>query len=389
MTRPIGFVGLGKLGLPYAEFLAEQRNVVGFDVSPVVTEKLTLETSLQEVVRNCDTVVICVPTPHEDRFDGSMPTASGESSDFNYSALKSVVSDIHRFGGANIVVISTVLPGTIRRELAPIAGASPIFYMPAFSAMGEVREGLLNPDVKVMGIAKIDNPSLVQSALKVLDLLKMQATLLTWEEAETVKIMYNTYISTKITFANILLDISRSVGNMNVDAVIEQLSTSKRLISSQYLRPGMGDGGPCHPRDNLAMKNFSSRYEMGYDFFGSLMDAREKQARNLATFLSSFGPDVVIVGKAYKPEVDLQDGSYSVLVGHYLAELRKLRSYCEIDQISEYSDGVVFLLSHQDNRYVGMLFPENSIVVDPWRQIANTKMDTFKVVRYGDTRDYS
>src|SRR6202035_2545675 len=110
----------------------------------------------------------------------------------------------------------------------------------------------------------------------------------TWEEAESIKVFYNTFISLKLSFVNMIQDVAMALGHMNVDVVTDALSgASKRIISTAYMQAGMGDGGPCHPRDNIALRSLVSNLGLGYDLFSGVLECREGQARNMAKFLTS------------------------------------------------------------------------------------------------------
>ena len=80
----------------------------------------------------------------------------------------------------------------------------------------------------------------------------------------------------------------------------------------------MGDGGPCHPRDLIAMRYFAAELGLEYDLFGVIAAAREAQARRLADRLVSFDLPVLMTSRAYKPEVPYEDGSSALLVAHYV-----------------------------------------------------------------------
>ena len=108
----------------------------------------------------------------------------------------------------------------------------------------------------------------------------------TWEEAEGIKIFYNTYISAKVGIVNMIQDFAMKIGNMNVDVVTNALANSTiRLQSPKYMTAGMGDAGACHPRDNIALRWLADEYDLGYDMFSTIMGAREIQAKNLGLFL--------------------------------------------------------------------------------------------------------
>ena len=144
----------------------------------------------------------------------------------------------------------------------------------------------------------------------------------TWDECECIKIFYNTFISAKLSLVNMIQDVAERQGNIYVDVVTNALKDSdQRIMGPRYMTAGMGDGGACHPRDNIALRWMSENLGLGYDLFDAIMAAREVQARNLAERLVRTGLPVVIVGKAYKPHVEYEAGSYSLLVGHYVEKI--------------------------------------------------------------------
>ena len=114
-------------------------------------------------------------------------------------------------------------------------------------------------------------------------------------------------------------DVSYKLGNMDVDKVTDALGNSTmRIVSSKYMKAGMGDGGSCHPRDNIALRWLAQDLGLGYDLFEGIMTAREKQAENMARAILKHGKAVCFSSDTYKPGTDLVDGSYSLLVQHYV-----------------------------------------------------------------------
>jgi UDPglucose 6-dehydrogenase len=164
---------------------------------------------------------------------------------------------------------------------------------------------------------------------------------------------------------------------------------------------GMGDAGPCHPRDNIALRYLAEELDLGYDIFDTIMKAREQQAKNMARYIydNRSGLDVYIHGKAYKPGVAYLEGSYSLLVGSYLQEMGIDPYY--IDPLTDPATvpmsvlGCILLAHNQQVTYgysgvnaEQKLYTEilsGSIVVDPWRKFA-TDNAKIKVVHYGNTR---
>jgi UDPglucose 6-dehydrogenase len=223
----------------------------------------------------------------------------------------------------------------------------------------------------------------------------------TWDECECIKVFYNTFISTKIGLVNMIQDVAEKQGNINVDVVTDALAQSTmRIMGPQYMRAGMGDGGGCHPRDNIALRFMAEELDLGYDLFDAIMNARQIQAANVAKTLVSHAKEqnmkIYIHGKAYKPNVEYCDGSYSILIGHYCKEYGVSPTY--IDPLTndnvQPTEPAVFCLAHsasttykytrqtkQDMLYCSI--PDDSVVIDMWRNYENPKCH---VIHYGNTR---
>jgi len=207
----------------------------------------------------------------------------------------------------------------------------------------------------------------------------------TWDEAEGIKIFYNTFISTKVALVNMIQDVAEKSGNMNVDVVTGALERStNRILGKAYMKAGMGDGGGCHPRDNIALRYMAEKLELGYDLFDAIMKAREVQAKNLSTRLvvesSKHNLPIVVLGQSYKPGVEYLDGSSSILTGQYCERFgSKFKvTYDPVEPIK-----AVYLLGHYNSHH-DYDFPEGSVVIDPWRSFTTDK--NIEIIHYGNTR---
>ena len=199
-------------------------------------------------------------------------------------------------------------------------------------------------------------------------------------------------------------DVSEKLGNIDVDVVTKALSNStQRIMGSKYMTAGMGDGGACHPRDNIALRYLAKNLDLGYDLFNSIMISREKQAENIAKLLVKLANEkkleIYIHGKAYKPNIEYCDGSYSLLIGHYCEKLGNKPLYIDplTKNIVEKAKGVILLAHNQKITYPEMskldqanskLYCEildGSVVVDPWRSY-KTSNNKITVIHYGSTR---
>ncbi len=323
----IGFIGLGKLGMPCAEAIAEKGfHVAGYDVKTKSSNHIEIRDSIEEVCRDRDIIFVATPTPHSEGYDGSEPISHKEPKDFDYEAVKKVLAKCNQHMGKtqSLVLISTVLPGTIRRELDPIMTNVKLLYNPYLIAMGTVGWDMINPEMIMIGTKK----GKYETALKAKQLESFYLQVCdnmpriefgTWEEVECMKIFYNTFISNKIALVNMMQDVADKLGNMNVDKVTEALAKStQRITGPAYMKAGMGDGGACHPRDNIALRWLARELDLGYDIFATIMFAREKQAENMALSILKHGKNVYFTSDSYKPGTDMKDGSYSLLVQHYV-----------------------------------------------------------------------
>lgn len=405
----IGFIGLGKLGLPCAtEIAAKNHNVYGYDVEVRKSNTFTICSTMEEVVKKSKIIFIAVPTPHDPDYDGSTPSMHLEPKDFDYSIVKDCLTQVNSVANGQLVVlISTVLPGTTREQFKPLMTNARFVYNPYLIAMGTVGWDMVNPEMVMIGT---EDGTTTGDAKELINFYKTimenspKYFVGTWDECECIKVFYNTFISTKIGFVNMIQDVAMRQGNINVDIVTNALcSAGTRIINSSYMTAGMGDGGACHPRDNIALRYLSKKLDLGYDIFESVMRSREGQAKNFTKYLVDLSEEnnlpIIIHGKSYKPRVSHLDGSYSLLVGHYCNEYGKSVTYidgCVGDDYQPESPAI-FLLAHSatttykywdapesDELYCEI--PKGSIVVDPWRKF---KSKDLTVIHYGNTRQNS
>jgi len=409
--KNIGFIGLGKLGLDCAEVMATKHTVRGYDIYPRTSDMVKV-CSIEETVNESEWIFIAVPTPHEEGYDGSVPSSHMIPKDFGHDAVKDALQKVNQYATTpkKVVLISTVLPGTTRRHFITLLDKQHQFlYNPYLIAMGSVKWDMVNPEMIMIG-TEDGNPNTLAGEL--IDIYKtiMQNNpryeIGTWDECEAIKIFYNTFISAKVGLVNMVQDFAIKIGNINVDVVTNALSRSTmRIMGPKYMTAGMGDAGACHPRDNIALRWLAQEYNIGYDLFDTVMHAREIQAENLAKFLveqaQQHGMSVVIHGKAYKPDVPYCIGSYSTLVGHYVKKLGFNVRYIDpladdtTEVISELVGPCVILWAHNrkityeytgdqaDTKPYCDILP-GSIIVDPWRKLESTS--TVKVIHYGNTR---
>ena len=375
----IGFIGLGKLGMPCAEAISDKGfDVAGYDIIRKSSDKIEIRESLKELVADRDIVFIATPTPHEEGYDGREPTSHREVKDFNYEAVTKVLTKCNQYMNKDqtLVLISTVLPGTIRREFAPLITNTKLLYNPYLIAMGTVADDMINPEFIMIGTKK-GNYETAHKAQQLESFYGMvcedfpRVEFGTWEEIEAMKIFYNTFISNKIALVNMIQDVSQKLGHMDVDKVTQALAKStQRIVSPAYMKAGMGDGGACHPRDNIALRWLAKDLGLGYDMFETIMTAREQQAENMAKAILEHGKNVWFSSDSYKPGTTLVDGSYSLLVQYYVKK-----------HGGQLANGIdtpveVIVRVHESDEFTA---DEKTIIFDPWR----TYPKADNVIHYG------
>jgi len=393
----IGFVGLGKLGLPVAAAIAScGHRVIGYDTNPkrMTKERQSYQEtwfngagdfndylpqidnlhfgSLKEVCATSEIIFVAVQTPHDPRYEG-ITELPDERVDFDYSFLIAAVKSVCEFvkEGTIIAVISTCLPGTMMKYILPLIPKGVHFaYNPAFIAMGTVIRDFLEPEFVLLGA--YDDEAANRMIEFYSSVCNSSIKLMSVESAELAKVAYNTYISFKIAFVNLLGEICHKIPRADVDEVTGALAGAyRRLISPAYLTAGMGDGGGCHPRDNIAMSYLAKRLNLSYDMFEAVMLSRERHARWLASMLKGLGKisklPMIILGYAFKPGTKITTGSPALLVKSFCPEAELVDSILSWGSLIDLKTPAVFLLGCRYLEYASCKFPKGSIVIDPFR----------------------
>jgi UDPglucose 6-dehydrogenase len=414
----VGMIGVGKLGLPC--LLAMEKHggheIYGFDVNEdvlnkirnkrveyfedgvndyLLTSQITVSNKLSEIVKNCDIIFVAVQTPHDTAFEGITPL-SEERKDFSYVYLTSAIDSIcNEISSADsnvptIVVISTVLPGTMERDVIPrlISTGKNInfIYNPYFIAMGTTIHDFLNPEFLLVGRGMNSDLDILR---KTYHFLNAEIVEMSIKSAELTKVAYNTFIGLKLIFVNTLMEICEKI-NGDVDEVTGALIKSdKRLISSMYMKAGMGDGGGCHPRDQIAMSWLAKKLDLSSDIFENVARARDSQTKWLSETLITRSKElnlpIAILGRSYKANVPLTIGSPVLLLEHYLKNAGVLfESFDPHEEKNRYTPNYkcVALLGMNHEEYKNITLESGSLIFDPWNHIDDAGSGV-KVVKVG------
>lgn len=427
--------GLGKLGSPMAAVLAGAgHRVIGVDVNPVLVNSINAgqapveEPGLQELLDAHRSQLSATMDYHQAISKSSVsfiivPTPSKADGKFTNQYVLEVVEKIGQvLKNKNtyhlIVITSTVMPGStggeIQRTLEKAAGRPVgetigLCYSPEFVALGNVVENMLYPDFVLIGESDRRAGDLLEAVYRSYCKNDVMVQRMNFVNAELTKISVNTYVTTKISYANMLSDICDRLPEADVDVVSRAVGCDTR-IGHRYLRGAVAYGGPCFPRDNIAFAAMTRDLGACGDLAVATDKINHYQTARLLNLIQGFSgkKTVSILGLAYKPNVAVIERSQGITLANLLIEKnyavkvydpmalpaakKELHSTVELsaslEACAHHSDILVILMVWKD------MAPEltqalqrntqDCIVIDCWRTLAVEKMPpTVNLVHLG------
>ncbi len=344
----ISVIGLGKLGAPLAAVMASKgHEVVGLDLNPTFVEMINnglapvQEPQLQELIdtsrerlratgdyadaiANSDISMVIVPTPSDPSgvFSNNAVLASMDAIG---RALKQKTS-YHV-----VVITSTVMPGAtngvIRERLERASGRKVgvdlgLCYNPEFIALGTVVRNMLYPDMILLGESDARAGDMLEQIYRTSCENDPPVQRMNLVNAEVVKISVNTYVTTKISYANMLAEICERLPGADVDVVTEALGKDTR-IGGKYLKGAVGYGGPCFPRDNIAFSVLAKGLGVSPDIAVGTDAINRRQADRLVQMVranAAGAKSVAILGLSYKPGTPVIEESQAITLASALLE---------------------------------------------------------------------
>ena len=347
--RRFSVVGLGKLGACMAPAIASRGfPVIGVDVDERVVEclndgrapvhepgleklivdnreRLRATTSHDEAVASSDVTFVVVPTPSDEN--------GGFSIEYVASALRAIGRALAAKDTYHTVVLtSTVLPGSTRLGLLPILEEESgktcgeqfgLCYSPEFIALGTVIRDFLNPDFLLVGESDPRAGDELESCYSEIVVNGAPCKRMSFENAELAKIALNAYVTTKITFANTLADLCERLPGGDVDVVTDAIGLDRR-VGRAYLTGGLGFGGPCFPRDNLALSYVAATLGTKAELAETTQRVNEKLVERVLDHVRPYiEPETTaaVLGLAYKPRSNVIEESQGLAIARRLAGL--------------------------------------------------------------------
>lgn len=417
----ISVIGLGKLGSPIVATLASKGfEVIGVDVNEGLVKEITAgktllnEPNLAGLLKKYRAKIRATTDTKQAVLGSEMtfiivPTPSQENGEFSN---KYILPVIEKLGEALkekksfhlVLVTSTVMPGStqkFQKILEKISGKKcgqdfGLCYNPEFIALGNVCNMLLNPDFILIGESdKKTGDRLVSFYEKYCD-NKPKFARMNYVNAELAKISFNTFVTTKISYANMIAEICEKLPGGNVDAVTGAIGLSS-IIGGKYIKGAVGYGGPCFPRDNVAFISLARNLKAS----ALLAESTHKTNLNQLTRLVEVvlrnlqkGESVGILGLSYKPDTDVIEESQSFLLAKQLSEKGiKLNLYDPIsltnvkkfiDKGAKFTTSAKECIESSNIVLVGTNWPEfkkvsshwfkkTRVLIDPWRMLEGIK----------------
>ena len=382
----VAVIGLGKLGLCTALCLGRKYKVLGIDIDKDNVDAINKKippikendidhylrsypikaTTNYSKIKGYDVSFIVVPTP------------SRKNGSFDNKFIKAAVKNIVKHIGNKkhiINIVSTISPGTMARlkEIFHFRKNISFTYNPEFIALGSVFSDFLKPDFIMVGCDDREAGKKISSIYKKVCNNNPPVHIIKTENAEVAKIALNSYITMKITFANVLANICENIPNGDVDEITKVLGSDKR-IGEQYLRGGMAYGGPCFPRDNKAFTRFCYDKRIT-DIYSHITDRinqwqlfRITQKIERIMNFELKGKEIALLGTAYKLHTNITEESAGKYIINYL-ESRGVK--VTIDSVSINVELVILALPYtvdMENRL------ERKVkVLDCWRNSKHLK----------------
>lgn len=402
----ISVIGLGKLGLCTAACFASKGNrVFGFDANPQTMVDLKLgkcpidEPGLAELlaqagknfvpckdmadaVYRSEMTLIIVPTPSKP--DGRF------SNDYVNAVLEELGVVLKGKSGFHVVdVVSTVMPGTSEGVFEPLLEKTSgkvcgrdfgLVYNPEFIALGTVIRDFMHPDMVLIGASDERSAGITRGLYETLFEKQPRYSMMSPVNAEIAKLSLNCFVTMKISFANELAELCEKIPGGDVDAVTAALGADSR-IGPKCIKAGLGFGGPCFPRDNLAFQ--ASCREHGYeaklgpqvvrinnDIPGRIADIIRENVDH--------GAKVALLGMAYKPGTHIIEQSHAVKIAQEL--LRAGYEVCIFDPaaLGECRKLFADAVEYNDDPYECCSGAAGIVLLTPWPQVRSLVLERMR-----------
>ena len=392
----ISVFGLGKLGAVLAALHANKgHEVIGVDLNnsfiDAINQGITphSEPMLQELIINAKANLSATNNAEEAvlKSDASyliVPTPSDENgifiNDFIISVMNEIGKALRKKDTYHLVVInSTVMPGSCDGEIKSALELSSgrkvgenlgLVYSPEFIALGSVVKDMKFPDLVLIGESDKKAGDIVENIAKSIIESNPEIHRMTMVNAEIVKIAINTFVTTKISFANMLSEICDRLPNADVDVVTSAVGSDTR-IGKKYLKGALGYGGPCFPRDNVALTRLAFKLGAASDVPEATDATNKRQVQRIVNLVSNLGLNskkISVLGMSYKPDTPVIDESQGIMIANQLADLGLAISVNDPQALENAQKVLNSKIQIINNVEAAILDSEVIIITTPWQE---------------------
>src|SRR5579862_2703456 len=331
-------------------------------------ERMRFSTELAPALEHARLLFVAVGTP---------PTYSGDA---DLSAVHAVVESMPASDRHALVMKSTVPVGTgaAIQRIFKAQGKEGFAYVscPEFLKEGSALNDFLHPDRVVVGD---DGDWAGDAVVELYRPLGAPIVRTDVASAEMIKLAANAFLATKISFINEIANVCEETG-ADVLEVARGMGLDQR-IGSHFLRPGIGFGGSCFPKDVSALKQLAGNSGYHFQLLTAVIEVNELQKRRVIGKLqkhlgSLVGKRIALLGLAFKANTDdMREASSLVLAARLQADGAHVRAYDPVaeEEARKMMVGVEFAESALD----AMEGADACIIVTEWPEF--TELDWHQV----------
>lgn len=415
-------IGLGKLGLIFANILAQYSSkVYGFDTNKNIKNiikyniksnepklnylikknknKFFFEDDFKKIVSDTSCAFIVVPTPSKKNkeFDNK----------YILRALLQIGPHLKNKNKYIINITSTVNPGSCRKFIKYLEKKYNvshgkhfiITYNPHLIALGSIYNDIINSDIVLLGSnVKYGHQFLKKLYKKIYGNKISKLQMLNLDEAEISKIAINTYVTMKISFTNTISQIADKETNLDTSKILNAIGKDTR-IGNKYLSLGALYSGPCFPRDNLNFSKYLIKKKLNYSLPKAIDSTNNVQLKRYINIFSKLNklknPSIGICGLSYKKNTNLTTGSPGLLLYNYFKKKHQTIAYDEYEpdiKIDGFEKNIknfvkksnVIFVCYANNDFKKLEkvnYTKNILIIDLWNflKINNKKVKLKKI----------
>jgi len=427
----LSIVGLGKLGLCTAAcFAAKGHSVIGTDSNPFVVKSLQEkrtpipETGLEELllsawdnlsitddmgkaVLNSDITMVIVPTP-------SMSNGRF-TNEYVEKALINIGKALSRKESFHVVdIVSTVMPGSSEECFVPLLEELSgrlcgrdfgLAYNPEFIALGSVIHDFLNPDLVLIGSSDKKSARMVERLYLSTCDNNPHIAHMSLINAEIAKLSLNCYVTMKISFANELASLCEKISGADVDVITGAIGHDAR-IGDRCIKAGLGFGGPCFPRDNIALQALADEIGIESCLGRQVVSINNKVIDRLFSLVrggTGPGENIALLGLSYKPGTYIIEKSQPIILAKDLTAAGYKVGVWDPNALEGAREVLGATVSYHENAYdcirdsativlltdwpetheldwnrIRGLAKKNALIIDAWRRLPGIAQTGFK-----------